>query len=365
MSRAVGLDKLAFMLPVESCQFTSDFDAPLRLALASTAAEGKAGRPAPLYRDTAGRVVSGALAMLNTENYQLTIKPDRDGGKPLAFVQLSAGAFAESNLTPLGRDRCADVVLAVEHDLAERGALVPLEKCGKLTRIDIADNVQLSEPVENYGPIFAAVGARKTTSKLEFGGTGFVVGNKKRDRWQFAAYDKGAQMRAAGFAAVDCPANTLRPELRLLKGGVIRSRLGIATATLADLRGNWDALAAAHRETVERELFRYRAESLKPAPCDWGALLAAAGDSAQPWAAFVKLSALVPFVADVGLAKATDMALRAFAPDASTDAGRKQRDRIAQALEAAALRLALASVAPSGSPMLALYRELEEKLLAA
>jgi hypothetical protein len=357
----VGLDKLAFLVSLSDAVVSSDFKTSLRLPDVNSAT-GEAAQTWPLYTDSAGRVVSGVRAYLNLPDYQLTIAPDRRSFGSVAVLQFSAGCNSETNLQPLGCDAAFDAVSWVRSDLASRGfkLLRPLESL-QLVRLDLASNVALNEPIANYAPLFVSAGASARQSKTDFGGTGFLVGNKKRDRWELALYDKGQEMKDKGYPLDFRPVNTLRPELRLLKSRLIRERLGLGESNLLAVRENWDALASAHSLALQQQLFRHRSEADRPCPFNHVALVVAAMSAARPFGALKADGYLCVLVRDLGLAAAKQLVHSLAVGDSETD--KRQRARIVKELDAAALRVSLWESSPAGTPMMALYRELESKLL--
>lgn len=363
----LGLDKLGFYLSASDVTFKPDFECSVHQPKVNSAT-GETGRSMDLWRARASRArsesapISGVLATLNTPDYQFTVKPDWETGTPLCLVQFSAGAFSETNLEPLDYDGAAETALKVQRDLAARGAGLDLSRAS-LVRLDVASNVALDEPVDAYAPLFASAGGRKRLNKQDFGGTGFLLSNTQ---WQLALYDKGAQMHEKGFVAELCPVNTLRPELRLMKSRVIRDRLGLSASTLPELRSNWAALRPAYDKALRSQLFRHSAIAGRLGFLDFDAAaqMAFEGTNGREWARFKSLAALGGLIGQLGLAGAKHFAARNFAPGDTPSALRQQR-RFALELDAVAFRLSLDGSAPSGRSLLTLYRELEEKLLAA
>ncbi len=358
MIGALGVDKLGFLLPASEIAFSPEF-AP-RVEDPKNGSTGEALYNFPLYRDSAGRLVSGLRAVLNTPNYQLTLKPDRSGGAAVCLVQFSAGCFADTNLNPLDADECAEAALKVQRDIRARGCSLDLEQA-RLYRVDVARNVPLDESVASYAPIFSGIGLRKRVRKLDFGGTGFVVGNKQ---WEIAGYDKGEQMRELGFDANLRPDNTFRPELRLLKGSVIGKRLG--AKTLPELRASWSNLKPVYLQSLKQEVLKIDSNADVDALVSWEALARHAAESGgNTWTAFKSEAALMMLLKDKGLPAAEHFVATAFGYSTRTERGRKWIERRSGDLRRAAGLLALQASAPSGRTLLTLYRELESKLLAA
>ncbi len=336
MTEAFGVDKLCFLLPIEAVKFSPDFDGSVRQPAASSALGREAGRAVTLYHDTSGRAVKGKDLLLNPEDgdYQLAIRPDnRGGGSPICLVQFSAHVFGGSNLLPLGYDEVGEAVLKVQNDLWDRGARLSFERA-KLCRVDIARNDVFLHPLSNYMPFAAAGGARKTTKNREFGGTGFIMGPDCMS-WQLAIYDKLQEMKKRGCYGADCPPNTLRTELRLMRGEQIKSRLGLSSASLSELRANWPALSAAHHAAVKNELFKYRDEALKPSPYDIGAIRdeAVASGSKAARDNFERALGRVALIERLGLDAAITFESESFAASGSV-ADSKKLQRIERDLKA-------------------------------
>jgi len=344
------------MLSVSQATFRPDFSCDVQPPRFDPAT-GSQGRSFPLWCDELGREVWGAKAFLNTENYQLSIIPDIDTGTSALYVQFSGAAFAESNFVPLDRDGCGEVSLKVQRDLEHRGLSVRLD-AGKLTRLDVALNVPLSESVANFAPVFSGAGLGRRVSKTDFGGTGFIVGNPKRDRWQLALYDKGAEMKAKAHGVAPFPKNTLRAELRLLRGEVIRTRLGIESATLSEVRANWEAVRAAHRETLLKHFFNRMPNENPALHLDGRALLRIGAGSKQPRSKSGAFALWSVLLGQYGLDGA-----RAVIREEWSHLTRQALATQLAELESAAAALALAGDSVSGRALWELYVELREKLL--
>ncbi len=357
MSSSIGLDKLGFLLPVEDVAVSPDCAA--RVGSAINAATGESMTPRTLYRDTSGREVVGNIASLNTPNYQFGIKPDRAGSGSLALLQFSAGAFSKNNLEPLDRERTMEILRRVERDLDERGVKLKLERA-KLIRVDVAKNVVLSRPVACFAPALAASGASKRTRKLDFGGTGFVVGNKS---WEIGFYDKGEEMKEKGYDPAECPVNSLRAELRFMK--IHPTCVRDVDRTVPNLLKGWKTLEADYNQAMRREVFRPKLEKAKKQTPDFKQL---AGEVKQTgerclWQRFKSEAMLMLLVEHYGLEGAKNFAATEFGFDASTKAGKRQIERMHAELERAAFAVQMAGKNENGDQILALYEELSAKIL--
>lgn len=356
MCARLGIDKLAFLLPASDVEISPDFPATIENPV--NAATGELLDNRALY--VAGGVPrTGRVAHFNSKNYQFSVNHHRDGSGSVCTVHFSAGAFSKSNLEPLDKDRCMDVTALVQRDLAENGVGLDLSSA-RVTRVDIAQNVKLSHPVACYAPALAAVGARKRTRKLDFGGTGFVTGNKQ---WEIGLYDKGAQMRELGYSPDLCPENTIRPELRLMKSRLIKQSLGCST--LPELREAWPELKPVYSSFLERDVFRPKLEACKGASIDWYGLAAYVRDEnvARSWHRFKSDGLTLLMVLDLGVDLAKHFVASELGYDAFSVAGRRQIERIHVELDRAAFTLKMQGTTPEGHKVVELYDELKERVL--
>jgi hypothetical protein len=353
----LGLDKLQFLFSTDevtiSPQFPATVDSP------RNAATGEELSSRLLY--VAGGVpITGRRAYLNTPDYQLTISPHRTGVGSFCSVQFSAGGFSDSNLEPLDYDGCCDVASLVQADLKEKGVVLDLAR-GLLTRLDVAQNVVLSQPVACYAPALAAVGARKRADKVDFGGTGFVVGNKS---WQVGFYDKGAQMKELGYGPSDCPQNTLRPELRFMKSRVIKDAL--SCGTLPELKRSWPELKPAYKRFLERDVFRPKIEATMDVSVDFLSVAreVCLKSTVHRWQAFGREALPRLLVFEMGLPRAMVFVAEELGIDGATESGKKQLSRIFAQLEKADFALKMHAATTTGHQVKELYNELKRSVLA-
>lgn len=365
MSASLGIDKAILMTSIENVAIDPDFK-KARLENPIDPATGEALYNRRIYRDTTGREVRGQMLSANKSHaYQFAIKPDRSGSDSSnVFIGFSGNCFRENNLEPLGRDALMDSLQSVERDLKERGVSVNLEGA-KLVGLHITPNVQLEQPIVEYAGIFGAIGAKKRSRKLDFGGTGFILGNKE---WEISFYDKMQQMKDAGYEIDSCPPRTLRPEARFNKGRQIFDFLGVKT--VPELRSNWEQVPTGYRRLMEREVFKpaYEDALQKPAALDWGTMAAQAVERhhRNRWQLFKSDALAVLMVRDMGLDVAKHFVQESFGYDLSSEAGKRQIDRIHRELEIANFTLGVQGKSPkSRREMKELYRELRDKILSA
>jgi hypothetical protein len=356
LSSELGIDKLQFLLSVNDVKFTPDFQATLHNQTSASTGEVLGERV--LY-SADGQEFRGRKASLNTDNLNLTISPHREGGDSVFIVHCSAGAYSENNLQPLDLEACFRVAREAEQELSSLGAKVDLKRA-KLTRIDIARNVQLSNPVACYSPVFAALSCRRRVDKKDFGGTGFLVGNKS---WEINFYDKRAEMVEKGHLPSDCPENTLRPELRLKKSALIRN--AISCDTLEQLPENWPKLRDAYAHHLKRDVFKAKEEAAIERTLNWYDMAAyiAKSPSKSKWQAFKSQSGLLQLVQEMGLEMAMCFAAEHFIRDVETEAGQKQLYRLNQDLKQANFALQNAHVSTSGMKVKELHREMRRAVM--
>lgn len=337
-------------------RFAPEFSATIANSMDAATGELKGNRV--LYR-AGDREFSGLRAYLNTENFNLTILPPSQGVESVCTLHFSAGAYSETNLEPLGLEATLNAARCVTKELRELGAEVDLE-CAMVTRLDIARNVELSHPVRCYSPCFAALGTRRKVDKADFGGTGFLIGNKT---WEIGFYDKGAEMREKQHAPEFCPVNTLRPELRLKKARVIRDAVGCDRLT--DLPSVWKNLPDAYRGGLERDVFRARPEAAIDQSLNAYEMAQEVldGDFSRKWQAFKQQTGALWLVHNMGLEMAKWFVEEKLEYDAETDSGARQLRRIHRELEAADFALKSDGYTEADLPVRDLYRELKRRVL--
>lgn len=356
MDTKLGLDKLQFFLPTDEIKFSPDFQP--RVHRIENGGTGASLSKRTLYVAD-GRTVVGSSAIFQTDDFSMKISPAREGGASLCSVQFSAGAFASSNLDPLDLEAAHANAKGVEAVLLENGVELDLSRA-LLTRLDMVRNVPLSQPVACYAPALAAIGARKRANKADYGGTGFLLGNKS---WQACFYDKGAEMLAKDYPPEECPKNTLRPEVRLMNSKIIKHRLGCSS--LSELKIGFKNLRSQYRETCEKEIFRPKIEANTEASIDFSRLarFVCDGDSKRKYQAFSREGMPLFLVHGMGLERAKVFVGEAFDIDGTTEAGRRQLSRIYSQLEKANHTLKMEATTKQGQEVKALYREVRRAVL--
>jgi hypothetical protein len=248
----------------------------------------------------------------------------------------------------------------VESALFAAGVTFPMDKA-RLVRLDLARNVELSQPVASFSPVFQALSTRKSVNKTDFGGTGFLAGNTQR---QIAFYDKGAEMHSKGHELDECPVNTLRPECRYLRGRVVRDSLGVET--VPQLQSAWETFHPAYVHSLERDVFRAKMEEKAGSSLDLyqEARFIMDSDFTRKWQAFKSQVTPLLMVEKHGLEAAKHFAACFLVEDQFSAVGKRHLKRIYLELEQADYAIRMGDDAPDGTPLKELYRELKRATLS-
>ncbi len=358
MSKPIGVDKITLFLPVSELVIEPHF--PAKIHNTENAATGRMTSVNHLFHN-GERNVSGQRATYNTDDFQLTIAPDRGGAEPNCIIQWSAHAFADSNEVPMDRERIRSSAHNVESHLADVGLTFPTGKA-RLVRVDLAKNVELGNPVAAYTPVFGALQGRKSMNKQDFGGTGFLMGNTQR---QVCFYDKGAEMHAKGVEIDECPVNTLRPECRLMKGRAVVAALGVET--LPDLQRGWEKIPGAYMHSMEQDVFRPKMEKKIGAALDFyqEAKFIMDSEFLRKWQAFKSDATPMMLVERFGLEFAKQFVAFELVDDPDSAAGKRQVKRMHAELDQAAFAMRMSEAAPDRTPLQQLYEELKRQVLRA
>jgi hypothetical protein len=356
VNQPLGIDKIHLYLPISDVTIEPHYAAKVHNS--ENAATQIPNSHQQLFWN-GERYVTGAFATGHTDDYQVSIAPDPNGGCARCMVQWSGRAFAGSNEVPLDYDSLFDVASRVEAELSKAGLHFPMDKA-RLTRIDLAKNIELSHPVASYTPVFGALRGRKSMNKQDFGGTGFLMGNTQR---QVCFYDKGAEMNAKGLDLAECPINTLRPECRLMRGRAVQAALGVET--LPDLRRGWEKIPGAYVHSMEQDVFRAKMEKKIGAHLDYyqEAKFIMDSEFTRKWQAFKGDVGEMMLVRDLGLEHAKQFAVFELVDDFDSPTGKRQIQRIHGDLERAALAIKMCDTAPEKTPIQELYRELKKRVI--
>jgi hypothetical protein len=248
----------------------------------------------------------------------------------------------------------------VRKQLGDAGLSFATDKA-RLVRVDLAKNVEMSQPVAAYTPVFGALNGRKSMSKQDYGGTGFLMGNTQR---QVCFYDKGAEMHAKGVELDECPVNTLRPECRLMKGRVVVDALG--AETLPDLLRGWEKIPGAYTHSMEQDVFRAKMEKKIGAALDFyqEAKFIMDSEFLRKWQAFKSDATPMMLVERFGLEFAKQFVAFELVEDPDSASGRRQAKRMHDELDQAAFAIRMSEAAPDRTPLQQLYQELRRQVLS-
>jgi hypothetical protein len=357
MSKPIGIDKITLFLPISDVIIEPHF--PAKIHNTENAATGRMTSHQQLFYN-GDRFVTGQRATYNTDDFQLTIAPDRGGGAPNCIVQWSAHAFADSNEIPMDKERIFSSAHDVRKQLGDAGLSFATDKA-RLVRVDLAKNVEMSQPVAAYTPVFGALNGRKSMSKQDYGGTGFLMGNTQR---QVCFYDKGAEMHAKGVELDECPVNTLRPECRLMKGRVVVNALGVET--LPDLLRGWEKIPGAYTHSMEQDVFRPKMEKKIGAALDFyqEAKFIMDSEFLRKWQAFKSDATPMMLVERFGLEFAKQFVAFELVADPDSASGKRQAKRMHDDLDQAAFSIRMSEAAPDRTPLQQLYQELRRQVLS-
>jgi len=200
-----------------------------------------------LFRNSLGEWVEGAKAFINTDRYNLTIKPNLLGDGIKAFIQFSLPkALGGDNFYPILESEVTQAKNVLADDIANKGILLNLEDC-RVSRIDAFKNVYTDENFTDYSPLFSLLRAKRALRR-DYGST-FLWANTQRE---ICVYDKIQEIQIRGGAFRDYPQNTTRFEYRLLNARVTKRDTGIEKLRDID---NLDAVRDAYKDALEKHLF--------------------------------------------------------------------------------------------------------------
>jgi len=356
LSSQLGIDKLQLLLPVDEVIFEPHFPATVEKPI--NAATGEYLHDRTLYT-AGGLTVTGKKAHFNGETFHLDIVPHRQNDSALVLVHFSAAVEGGDNLDPLDFERTFRASRGVESKLKDLGCTFDMSRA-KVTRLDLARNTELSHPVSNYAPAFAAIDCRKRVKKVEHGGTGFYAGNKQ---WESGFYDKGAEMHEKGIELAACPERTLRAEMRYLKSATVRAATGVET--IADLKEKWLGFKPAYVGSLKRDVFRAKSEANMDRTIALHALAECVRESGvkRVAGAFHQHLGMMQLVMLVGPDAAADFMAHEFEYDLSTETGQKQMSRLRAQYAQVDFSLKMHESTTNGSLVKELYRELKDCVL--
>jgi len=209
-----------------------------------------------LFSTSSGKKFYGSKAFLNTDKFNLDLKPYSFAENGIAcFLHFSVPkVHYGDNYYSVGEQGTEAVFKQIENELKENGFCCNLQN-SHLSRIDTFKNIEPEEPFETYSSLFQLLNARKGV-KRDYG-TSFLVSNTQQE---FIVYDKLEEMRRQKKETSEFP-ETMRFEHRLLNKTKIKNVLGFSQ--VADLfKGGYAVIRDKRKDSWRDSLFKYEVEEV-------------------------------------------------------------------------------------------------------
>ena len=210
-----------------------------------------------LFTDSAGHEAHGARAVLNTDNFQFTIRPYQN--TVFALIKFSAPKIiGEDNYSPIKESQLSEVFESVEQELHENGIDTHIEKA-RLSRVDTFKNILTDEETLTYSRLFGLLEASRAKDKRTYGALGWLM---KNGSTQYCIYDKIEEMRNSGHS-IDGLEKTLRFEHRCMTAAKVKGFFKNIT-TVEDLKNyGWSALQERAIKAWTDNFFKYEVEDIE------------------------------------------------------------------------------------------------------
>lgn len=225
----------------------------LQVQLGSYKVSGSEVIEHPLFK-TDSHIHYGSKAYLNEDNWNLTIKPVRDGsiGAYLSF-SIPKNYYGD-NYYSVGEQGSKAVIGKLEKELEERGIGASLQDAD-LSRVDTFKNIEPEEPFSSYHPLFNTLQVRRAV-KRNFGTT-FLSSNTQQEH---CIYDKLEEMKNLKKPVAGLP-NTMRFEHRLLSKRKVADTYGFTK--VKDLfKGGYEVVREKQMESWRESLFQYEVDEV-------------------------------------------------------------------------------------------------------
>jgi len=245
--------------------------------------------------NSTGEIVQGKKAYLNTDKFNITIKPkyklETDAidkkfmydkkfmaGMVVGKIQnikvpsekFNAGVFVQASLprylneTNYESISISDEKIVLKHlekDLWNAGIKTNIWNAN-LSRFDIFTNIKTEEKFYSYAEIFELINLTRM-KRFEYAGTTFLYKNGEQ---QICCYDKIFEIEnkhksVKEFKMPDHPPNVMRIENRLLKRRKIFDLSGFFK--LKDMYKNYDFVKEHYRKEVGGSLFKYEPKEIE------------------------------------------------------------------------------------------------------
>ena len=247
------LDTVKVFIPDYSISDTSEIQIQPAKVVSGT---GEKLNEFELFQTVAGRRLHGSRAFLNTEKWNLDLKP-------FGFAENGTACFLHfsipkvhygDNYYSVGEQGSKAVFNLVEEELKEYGFYCNLQN-SDFSRIDTFKNIQPAEPFETYSALFSLLNARRGLKRSY--GTTFLVSNTQQE---FIVYDKLKERELHKLDNSGFP-ETMRFEHRLLNKQKIKSIVGFTQ--VADLfKGGYAVIRDKRKESWKNSLFKYEVEEV-------------------------------------------------------------------------------------------------------
>lgn len=202
--KSYGIDKLNFSFRMDNKGFSWDRKTPKTWIQQTT--EKHATKPiVKLYK--------------NTQHYQATIEDFRDIDTFLR-IQLNPSKIIHPYHLITDRMVIADQLIGLQKDLEKDGIKVQLETA-TLNRIDVANNMKLNEPVQNYFSVMDAFQGKRQLRK-QHDETRYWANSQN----QFIIYPKNRELSETLSQWQMPNVELTRAEMKLLNSDVIKNKFG-------------------------------------------------------------------------------------------------------------------------------------------
>jgi len=308
-----------------------------------------------LFRTSAGKSFHGSRAFLNTEKWNLDLKPF--GSEYLGiscFLHFSVPKVHNGeNYYSVGEQGTEAVFNQVEKELQENGFSCSLKEAD-FSRIDTFKNIEPEEPFETYSALFSLLHARRGVKRSY--GTTYMVTNTQQE---FCVYDKLKEMQIHKINTSAFP-ETMRFEHRLLNKRKINSVYGFSQ--VADMfKGGYAVIRDKRQESWKNNLFKYSVEEVvqlgsKELAQEMKYFYSSHG---RNWFGYFLKSYGAFYLAQFAGSEVVELALQEFEPD------RMKVYRAKKTLEEAERELLFyRKEEKTNKTYASLYQELQEKVLA-
>lgn len=183
----------------------------------------------------------------NTPHYQATIEDFRDIDTFLR-IQLNPSKIIHPYHLITDRMVIADQLIGLQKDLEKDGIKVQLETA-TLNRIDVANNMKLNEPIENYFSVMDSFQGKRQIRK-QHDETRYWANTQN----QFIIYPKNKELGEELSEWQMPDVELTRAEMKLLNSSVISQKLG--SSSLGEIIGDDEIYANVFNDYVRNVIFR-------------------------------------------------------------------------------------------------------------